>query len=140
MKVRLLLVVCVALVCASGCSAMELYVAPGGSDANPGTLGRPFATLERARESIRELKQKGGMPAGKVTVYLRGGTYYLAQSLEFDARDSGSQAAPITYRAYGKEKAWLSGGKSLDAGLWKPVTDPAVRKRIDPRAGRGAAG
>jgi hypothetical protein len=74
------------------------------------------------------------MPAGKVTVYLRGGTYYLAQSLEFDARDSGSQAAPITYRAYGKEKAWLSGGKSLDASLWKPVTDPAVRKRIDPRA------
>ena len=46
------------------------YVAPAGSDGNPGTLEKPFATVQRAQQAAR---QKPG------TVFLRGGTYYLAQ-------------------------------------------------------------
>jgi hypothetical protein len=30
---------------ALACPAAQLYVSPGGSDANAGTRGRPFATL-----------------------------------------------------------------------------------------------
>ncbi|MBT3291511.1 MAG: hypothetical protein HN380_29470, partial [Victivallales bacterium] len=29
------------------------YVAPNGSDANPGTEAKPFATLIRARDAVR---------------------------------------------------------------------------------------
>ena len=38
-------------------TAADFYVAPNGNDANPGTQAKPFATLERARDAIRELKQ-----------------------------------------------------------------------------------
>ena len=41
------------------CPAAQLYVSPGGSDANAGTRGRPFATLERARDEARHLRQDG---------------------------------------------------------------------------------
>ena len=37
------------LLLALPCPAAELYVSPHGSDANPGTRAKPFATLERAR-------------------------------------------------------------------------------------------
>lgn len=31
----------------------EFFVAAGGDDGHPGTVGQPFATLERARDAIR---------------------------------------------------------------------------------------
>ena len=58
------------------------YVAPTGNDANPGTLEKPFASLQRAQQAVR---QKPG------TVFLRGGTYYLPETLVFTAQDSGTQ-------------------------------------------------
>ena len=33
-----------------------LFIAPDGSDANTGTMEKSFATLERARDKIREKK------------------------------------------------------------------------------------
>ena len=40
-----------ALVASMGCTAADtvFHVAPTGSDLNPGTRSKPFATLERAR-------------------------------------------------------------------------------------------
>src|SRR5581483_52284 len=46
---------------------------PSGNDANPGTLEKPFVTLQRAQQAVR---QKHG------DVFLRGGTYYLPRSEE----------------------------------------------------------
>ena len=34
----------------------DLFVATSGSDTNPGTEMKPFATLERARDAIRAVK------------------------------------------------------------------------------------
>jgi hypothetical protein len=34
-----------------------VHVAPQGNDANPGTAKKPFATLERARDEIRSVRQ-----------------------------------------------------------------------------------
>lgn len=48
--------------------AAEFHVAPGGSDANPGTKAKPFATLEAARNAIRAVKSKSGLPTGGLTV------------------------------------------------------------------------
>jgi len=45
-----------------------------GSDNDQGTEKRPFATLEKARAAIRELRQSGGSGAGGVEVVVRGGT------------------------------------------------------------------
>jgi len=52
--------------------AAEFYVAPSGNDANPGTRSRPFATPERARDEVRQLRQGGRLGKGAVTIAHRG--------------------------------------------------------------------
>jgi hypothetical protein len=79
-------------------SAAEFHVAPIGNDANPGTKDKPFATLVRARDAIRTLKQGGPLPE-PVTVQIRGGAYFLANTLVFGPEDSGTEQAPITPKA-----------------------------------------
>ncbi|HPA19774.1 MAG TPA: right-handed parallel beta-helix repeat-containing protein [Verrucomicrobiae bacterium] len=85
----------------------ELYVAPDGNDANPGTIGQPFATLERARDEIRK---SGPGSRTAATVHVRGGVYHLAHTLTLGSEDSGTAEAPIIYRAYRDERPVLSGG------------------------------
>lgn len=119
---------------------MVLTVAPNGNDAWSGTRATPnrartdgpLATLEGARDAIRKLKQAGGLPAGGVTVEVRGGTYELARPLALTAEDAGTPEAPITYQARPGEEVRLVGGKMLRG--WQPVTDAAVLARLDPAA------
>jgi hypothetical protein len=65
--------------------------------------------------------ESGGARAGKpITVLIRGGVYYLPQTLAFTPEDSGaSAAAPVVYAAYPGETPLLSGGRPL-AGAWTP--------------------
>ena len=65
----------------TGSAQAAFYVATNGNDAWSGTLPAPnsagtdgpFATLERARDAIRTLNRMGQLPAGDITVWLRGG-------------------------------------------------------------------
>ncbi len=91
---------------------LTLFVAVDGSDANPGTKDKPLATLEGARDAIRKLRKAGAGPA-PLTVYVRGGTYYLDHTFQLSAQDSGTQAAPMVYRNYGSERPRLVGGKPI---------------------------
>ena len=111
-----------------------LYVATDGAHKNPGTMAEPFATLERARDAIRELKKKDGLPQGGVTVWVRGGVHYLSSTFDLAKEDSGTKSSPVVYRAYGEEKVWLSGGQKIDPTHFKAVTDPAVLKRVGEEA------
>ncbi len=113
-------------------SARDLYVAPNGSDKNPGTKGKPFATLERARDEIRGLKAAGALANTSTTVWLRGGDYLRTNALELTAADSGSPRAPVIWRAFKGETARLLGGRSLHG--FQTVTDPAVLARLDSSA------
>jgi len=101
----------VALLAGLAASAGEVYVSPDGNDSNPGTKEKPLATLARARDVVRGLKQA---ETGPVTVYLRGGTYYLPQTLVFTAEDSGTADAPVVYAAYPGEEPVISGGMRLE--------------------------
>jgi hypothetical protein len=112
----------------------EFFVAPAGDDANPGTLERPFATLTRARDAVRELKRTGSVPRGGVAVTLRGGTYRLTASFDLTADDSGTADSPIVYRAYRDEVPRLHGARLLAAKDFQAVTDPALVARLDPTA------
>ncbi len=110
----------------------QFIVATTGNDHNPGTLNKPFATLERARDAIRELKLRGGLPTGGVTVSIRGGTYALAKTFELSEQDAGTQTAPIVYRPYRNEDVHLAGGKEISG--FTPVTDSAIINRLDKSA------
>ena len=75
------------------CLSAEIYVAPDGNDQNPGTRQSPVATLLRARDLGRQTK-KADEP---LSIILRGGTYYLPQTLVLEAEDSGTAAGPVVF-------------------------------------------
>ncbi len=111
--------------------AAEFFVAPSGSDSNPGTKEQPLASLQAASKAIRELKKSNGLPDG-VTVWLRGGDYQLSQGFRLTAEDSGTAMAPIVYRAFPGERVRLLGGRKVID--WKAVTDAGVLNRLDEKA------
>lgn len=125
---------------ATTCPAVTLYVAPNGNDAWSGRLAEPnaaktdgcFATLVRAREEIRRLKRKSGLPEGGIIVEIRGGVYPLTSPLSLSAEDSGAEGSPIVWRARAGERVRITGG--VQVANFTPVTDPAVLKRLDERA------
>jgi hypothetical protein len=110
------------------------WVAPGGDDRNPGTWEHPFATPEKARDAIRNIKQTQSLPPGPVTVCLRGGTYLRRTTFALTSEDSGAAGAPVVYRSAIGERALFSGGVSLPASAFKPVTDPAIISRLPEEA------
>ena len=48
------------------------FIATNGIDSNSGTIDSPFASLERSRNAISELKTKNAFPRNGVTVYVSG--------------------------------------------------------------------
>lgn len=68
----------------------KLYVALDGDDTSLGTIAEPFASIERARDEIREIKTTTGLPSGGIEVILRGGTYAIMDGFELSSEDSGN--------------------------------------------------
>lgn len=105
----------------SAAAATEFFVAVNGNDSwsgklaepNPERTDGPFSSLQKARDAIRKLKKDSRLPEGGVTVFVRGGTYSLPQTLTFAAQDSGTPEAPVTYRAYQRETPVVIGGKPI---------------------------
>ena len=105
--------------------AVEIHVAPDGDDEHgDGSEANPFATLARARDEARRVKTGDG-PVG---ILLAPGEYPLSTSLVLDARDSGSEGAPVVFRAKEQGKAVLYGGRRLSG--FAPVTDQSVLERL----------
>jgi len=97
------------LVCLAGCAfAADLYVAPGGSDENPGTKVKPIASLAGARNAVRELRKK--TPGGNITVQFAGGTYHMSETVVFGLEDSAPEGCTITYAAADGERPVFSAG------------------------------
>jgi hypothetical protein len=100
--------------------ATEIHVATIGNDTNPGTKAQPFATIERARDAVRELKKTGPLKE-PVTVLLAGGTYQLAKPVAFGPEDSGTADCPVTYTATPGASPVIDGGRRITG--WKKHND-----------------
>jgi hypothetical protein len=100
-------------------NATKIYVSLQGNDNNPGTIDKPFKTLEKARDYIRSLARPLSVP---INVYLRAGTYELSSTFILEKQDSGEEGKPITYQAYPGEKVIISGGKTLE-NQWTKYND-----------------
>jgi hypothetical protein len=105
----------------------EFHVAVSGDDSNPGTADLPFASLERARDAVREINQAMQEP---ITVVVHGGTYPLSEPIVFTTADSGQNGHEILYRAAQGERPVFSGG--IEAGGWEPVPGSAHWKTTLP--------
>ncbi len=106
----------------------HFYVSVSGSDGWSGTLDAPnahrtdgpFATLQRARDAVRQLKKQ---ETTDLVVLIREGTYQLTETVVFDLQDSAIGEATITYAAYPGETPVFSSGRKING--WAPVTEDA---------------
>lgn len=115
-------------------ASAALYVATGGSDSNDGSEGAPFATVQKAKDTIRSMISSNSLPEGGVVVYLRGGTYYIENGMDFTAADSGREGSMITYTAYPGEEVTISGQIPLQKDWFKPADDAAKKVMLDSSA------
>jgi hypothetical protein len=103
----------------------DFFVSTIGSDSWSGTLAEPnanktdgpFATLERAKNEVRNFK-KGN--SKDILVYIKGGFYQLNKTVVFDLNDSSEDNHTITYAAYPGEKPVFSSGQEVKG--WEKVT------------------
>ena len=105
-------------------AGLTLHVTPRGDDGAAGTADKPFASLERARDEIRALRQKQGLPKGSVVILVHGGAFRLSKTLNLTVEDSGEPNAPVRYCAAPGETVLFRGGLRLSG--WKPLTDAAL--------------
>ena len=76
------------------------FVSPNGSDNNPGTIARPFKTIQKCAELVRPGE----------TCWLRKGIYRETVRPRF----SGTGSKPITFAAYRKESVTISGTELIN--------------------------
>src|SRR6187401_351804 len=107
---RAFLLLLVSLHFACPASTVTFHVSPSGSDNHPGTAAKPFATLERAREAVRLLRQKGSLPREGITVQLEAGDHLRTNTFELTPVDSGTEQSPITWLGAAGKQVRLLGG------------------------------
>ena len=91
------------------------FVAPYGSDDNPGTLLRPFKTVQKCAELV----QPGS------TCWLRSGTYRET----IVPKTSGTKTQPIAFAAYKNEPVTISGTEIVDD--WSVDRESVYRTKVD---------
>jgi hypothetical protein len=99
--------------------ALTVYVSPvNGWDDGPGSAARPFRTLERARDRVRELNDDMHRD---IHVALMDGTYTLTDTFRLTAADSGTNGHRVVYTAAPGAHPVISGGTRVTG--WTPA-DP----------------
>lgn len=108
----------------------DLYVSPTGSG-DEYSLGSP-GSLHGAIKKVRTLT---GTMSEDITIYLRGGTYFLDEPMVLWDADSGKNGHRVIYKAYTGESPVLSGGvvitgwSSVGGGVYKAsYTGPGFRQ------------
>ena len=97
---------------------VKIYVSPSGKDSNPGTLSKPFKTVQKAIEAARTVGLETDAPR---TIVLADGTY----PVEDEAIKVGSKDYALTIRAANRGKAVISGFVPVTG--WEPdPTDPSL--------------
>ena len=88
---------------------LTVYVATNGKADADGSEKKPYATVEAARDAIRQIDNTG---LDGIDVVIGAGIYYITETIEFTADDSGSENCPIRY--IGEEGAIINGGVAFD--------------------------
>lgn len=118
----------VLLSCATATTTLFVDCATGSDTSGTGSQNSPFLTPNRARDAIRSLQPL----AQAVTVLVKADCYprgpdsvlnYSVPVLELFPEDSGTAAAPITYKSGPGGRSRLIGGAPLPASTWRPYKD-----------------
>ncbi|OOG19681.1 hypothetical protein BWD42_07165 [Sphingobacterium sp. CZ-UAM] len=91
------------------------YVSPNGNDAYEGSFEKPLQSFNKVVDVISALgKDKN------IKVLFRGGTYYLAHTINLSSTVSRTGTATLSFEAYQNEKVVISGATKLTDLDWKP--------------------
>jgi hypothetical protein len=118
-----------------GAEKVVLHVGLGGDDAGPGTEERPFATLERARDTLRAARAAGPLTGG-AEVVLHAGRYAPTAPLVFSAEDSGLAGAPVVIAAAPGAEVEVTGSRTIPETAFLEISDAGMRARLEPAAQR----
>ncbi len=105
----------------------NFYVSPTGNDLNNGTFEQPVATFQAAQNLVRNFRKNN--PETPVTVYFRGGKYYLPEPIVFTSEDNGTVKSPVTYNAYPNEIPIILGGEKLEL-KWEKYKDGIYKASV----------
>ncbi len=110
----------------------RFHVAPTGSDSDPGSPDKPFATFARALEAVRQARAVPADAPSGIEVLFAGGEYVLTEPVVIQAHHGGAENRPVIYRARDNETPVFTGGRTItgwtvrDDGAWT-VTLPEVK-------------
>ncbi|MCU0913379.1 MAG: hypothetical protein MUC88_02315, partial [Planctomycetes bacterium] len=115
--------------------AMTLYVSPAGNDAwsgrsaqpNAGRTDGPVATLERARDILRQ-SRGGGELREPARVVVADGTYTLTTPFVLTPQDSGTERSSVVYEAAPGTRPVFTGGRTITG--FAPTPDGAWKVRV----------
>lgn len=93
--------------------SMKIYVSVSGDDKNYGSEKKPLATIDAALEKVRELKRREPVMV-PIEIILGGGDYFIRKPIVLGPEDSGSEGAPLIFRAKSGEKPIIYGGKKIE--------------------------
>lgn len=100
----------ICLLSAASATAATVNVSPDGA----------IASLQAARDAVREILDAGA-PAEPIEVVFADGVYPMTEPVVFEPRDSGTEGAPVVYRAAQDALPILTGGKAITG--WQPGED-----------------
>ncbi len=112
-------------------SQIELYVSPFGNDSASGSAEAPFCTPQRAIDEVKALRS--ACPESPVTVTFSAGDYEV-KHISFSEEHSGSESAPVTYKAKGDGEVLFNGGTRLLNSCFEKLADESVLSRLAPEA------
>ena len=107
-------------------NAQTYFVSINGNDKNPGSIEKPFASLDKAKEAVK----KNNNHLKTITVYLREGIYYLPKPFKLNQEDGGTENAPVIYAAYKNEKVSIRGSKPIEERFIQTIKDKKILERI----------
>ncbi|MFB4419540.1 carbohydrate-binding protein [Streptomyces sp. QL37] len=111
---------------AASAADLTVYVsATDGDDGNSGSVGAPLKTIAAARDALAGRTSADA----RGTVYIRGGTYVLDDTI----RLKGTDNSWVTYTAYRDEKVTITGSHELPADGWSKLTDLSAEKLAEPQ-------
>lgn len=100
---------------------LHLHVSPAGNDSWSGRLETPnaertdgpLASLNGARDALRQVRTAAGGKPLAARVRVQGGTYPLRSPFLLEPADSGSAGSPVVYEAATGQRPVFSGGRKV---------------------------
>jgi hypothetical protein len=105
--------------------AGDMHVSPDGSNTNPGTREKPFASVQKALDAMRDSGKPG-------TAWLAPGEHLVEKGISLEKGHGGTADAPMTIRSTVPRAARITGARVVSG--FRPITADEARTLISDEA------